>query len=102
MADWLIYTDADPTPPRLRALLFRANSPHPDIRALCSASVHVARPYLFRRTNLIFGLELLALVLFFEDWAPFLRGRWCWVYVDNNDCLAALTRGIPMRKSSLC
>lgn len=35
----------------------------------------------------------MALVLFFEDWAAFLSGTFCWIYVDNSNSLAALVRG---------
>ena len=49
--------------------------------------------YLFRFTNLIYGLELLALFLFLEESAAILQGSCCWVYIDNNKCLAALIRG---------
>ena len=53
----------------------------------------VTWPHLFRWTLLIFGLELLALAPCMEDWAPFLLGNSCWVYLDSNNCLAALARG---------
>ena len=35
----------------------------------------------------------MALVLFVENWAPFLRGSTCWVYLDSNNSLAALVGG---------
>ena len=75
------------------ALLFNGQARRPELRTLCDAAVPAVRPYLFRYANRIYGLELLALVLFFEDWAPFLQGKCCWVYVDNNNCLAAIVRG---------
>ena len=28
-----------------------------------------------------------------EDWAPFLRGSYCWIYLDSNNSLSALARG---------
>ena len=92
-ADWLIYTDAATDPPRLCALLFRGDCSFPLLDTLASASVDLPWLYLFRHTALIFGLELLALVAFFELKSPFLRGTCCWIYLDNNNCLAALTRG---------
>ena len=49
--------------------------------------------FLFRHTALIFGLELLAVVAFFEQLAQRLGGQCVWVYVDNNNVLAAITRG---------
>ena len=58
-----------------------------------SAPAAAVWPYLFRRTNLIYGLELIALVLFFDDWAPPLRISCCWACLDSNNCPAALVRG---------
>ena len=91
--DWIIYTDAASTPARICALLFYGNRTSPDLHSCFSSGVDVAWHYLFRHTNLIYGLELLALVLFFEETAPRLQGSCCWVYLDNNNCLAALIRG---------
>ena len=48
--------------------------------------------FLFKDACLIFGLGLLALVAFFEDFSPRLAGRSIWIYMDNN-CLSAVTRG---------
>ena len=92
-ANWLIYTDADTGPDMLCALLFRGDCDRPSLDTLAADRADVPRCYLFRHTALIFGLELLALVSFFELKAPFLRGSCCWVYLHNNNCLAALTRG---------
>ena len=92
-ADWLIYTDAATDPANLCALLFRGDRSRPTLDTLATARVDTQWIYLFRHTALIYGLELLALVAFFELRAPFLRGSCCWVYLDNNNCLAALTRG---------
>ena len=92
--DWLIYTDAATDPPPLCALLFEGRRPTPRLRALCASTrVPATWQYLFRLTSLIYGLELLAIVLFMEDWVPFLQGRSCWIYLDNNNCLAVLVRG---------
>ena len=90
---WLIYTDAATNPPRLCALIFPGSKSTPDLQFLFSSSAAVSWTYLFRWTNLIFGLELLALVLLFEDHAPFLAGQCCWIYLDSNNSLAALVRG---------
>ena len=92
-ANWLIYTDAATDPAMLRALLFRGDCDRPSLHTLATARADVPWCYLFRHTALVFGLELLALVSFFELRAPFLRSSCCWVYLDNNNCLAALTRG---------
>ena len=59
----------------------------------CASRAPAIWSYFFRNTALIYGLELLALVLFFEDHAAFLKGPCCWVYLDNNNCLASLVRG---------
>ena len=91
--DWLIYTDAATDPPSLFALLFEGRRASPRLRDLCASTrAPVTWPYLSRRTSLIYGLELLPLVLFMEAWAPFLQGISCWIYLDNNNCLSALVR----------
>ena len=90
---WIIYTDSATTPPRLCDLLFDGATSSPSLHLLCSSRATVTWTYLFRWTRLIFGLELLAIVLFFEDHAPFLRGKCCWVYLDSNNSLAALVSG---------
>ena len=93
IADWIIYTDAATDPPSLCALLFDGKAKSPQLRTECSSRAPVTWSYLFRTTALIYGLELLASVAYFEDFAPQLRGKSCWIYLDNNNCLAALVRG---------
>ena len=66
---------------------------HPELRTSCSARASTAWPYLFRKTCLIYGLELLALVLYLAGRAASLRGACCRTYIFNNNCLAALVRG---------
>ena len=51
------------------------------------------RTQLFKHTCLIFGLELLALAAFVEDYGPRLDGQPIWIYMDNSNCLSAMTRG---------
>lgn len=90
--DWLIYTDAASNPPNICALLFDPKTGKAKLDTIKTAFV---RPWahVFKKTCLIFGLELLALTACMEDWAPFLAGRSIWVYMDNNNCLSAVTRG---------
>ena len=90
--DWLLYTDAASNPPCICALLF---VPRKGTNGLDSQRVAFVRPWaqLFRQTCLIFGLELLALAAFVEDFAPHLAGQSIWIYMDNNNCLSAMTRG---------
>ena len=90
---WIIYTDAAATPPMLCALLFRGGRSSPVLHTACEARAPTIWSYFFRFAALIYGLELLALVLFFEDHAAFLKGSCCWVYMGNNNCLASLVRG---------
>ena len=90
---WIVYTDAATTPPMLCALLFHGGRSTPVLHTACSARAPAIWPYFSRPTALIYGLEMLALVLFFEDYAAFLRDSCCWVYLGNNNCLAALVRG---------
>ena len=96
---WIIYTDAASTPAQLCALLFKGGTSEIRLVKQCSAPASAVWHYLFRYTNLIYGIELFSLVLFFEDWAPLLKGSCCWVYLDNNNnCLSALVRGGRTRK----
>ena len=67
---WILYTDAATNRLELRALLFRGDKRHPALRTFWSDSASVPRLYLSRRATLIFGLELLSLVAFCEDWGP--------------------------------
>ena len=93
LAPWLVYTDAATNPPKICALLFKGDALTPQLHGEWVSSVDPPWCNLFRSTNLILGLELLALVAFFEIAAPQLRGQCVWVYVDNNNVLAAVTRG---------
>ena len=92
-ADWLIYTDAATEPTTICALIPHGNSSSPQLDTCYDQRLSAARGYLFRHTALIYGMELLSLVAFFETHSPRLRGGCCWVYLDNNNCLADLTRG---------
>ena len=56
---------------------------------------------MFRDTCLIYGIELLAMVSFFEDQAPSLKGCIGWIYMGNNNCLDALVGGAPIPMSLL-
>ena len=67
-----------------------ANTPS---HTLGSEAVDVAGPYLSRNNNLVFGPELMALVLFFEDCDPSPKVPCFWIYVGSNNCLSALWRG---------
>ena len=91
--DWIIYTDATSAPSKIFDLLFYGCRSSPDIHSCYASRVDITWNYLFRYTNLTYGLELLALDLFFEESAASLQGSCFWVYVDNNNCLAALARG---------
>ena len=74
-------------------MLFDGESRTPALKTLCAAQVPTVWLYIFRHTCLIYGLELSALVAYFEDHALSLRGSCCWMYLDNNNFLAALFRG---------
>ena len=90
--DWLVYTDAASKPPCICDPLFDPHQGRPKLDAQLTAFVR-PRTHLFKKTCLILGLELLALAAFLEDYAPFLAGRSVWIYMDNNNCLSAVTRG---------
>ena len=90
---WILYTDAATSTRLLCAILLHGDSSSPRIKDCCTTAAPLPWEYLFRHTALIYGLELLALVAFFEDWAPILSGSCIWVYLDSNNCLSALVRG---------
>lgn len=71
---WIIYTDAAENPPTLCALLLNGDCSSPDLHTACLARAPAAWPYLLRRTSLIYGVELLGLVRFFENRAAFSSG----------------------------
>ena len=91
--DWLVYTDAATTPPRLCALRFRGGTRTPNLVACSSMDAPSVWLYHFRETCLIFGLGLLALVDFLEDEADGLDGCSIWFYMGSNNSLSAMTRG---------
>ena len=64
---WAIYTDAATTTGKICALLFFGCRSSPDLHSRYASRVDIARIYLCRHTNLIYGLELLALVLFLRS-----------------------------------
>ena len=90
---WILYTDAATSARLLCAVLFVGDCSRPQIKACCTSAASIPWVHLFRHTALIYGLELLALVAFFEDWGPRLAGCCIWVYLDSNNCLTALVRG---------
>ena len=91
--DWIVYTDAATSPPRLCALRFAGNTRPTRLIQQLSSSAPTVWQYLFRKTCLIFGLELLALVAFLEESAVNLAGCSIWFYMDSNNSLSAMTRG---------
>ena len=90
--DWLLYADAATNPPCICALLF---DPWEAGASLDTQMVAFVRPWtqMFKQTCLIFGLELLALAALAEDHGPRLAGQSIWLYMGNNKCLSAMTRG---------
>ena len=82
-----------PTPHMLCVLLFHGDRSSRVLHTACSARAPAVWPYFCRMNALIYGLKLLALVLFSEDRASSLGGAFCWIYLDNNNFLAALVRG---------
>ena len=74
-ADWLIYTDAATDPPEISALIFNGKSAAAELDTCYDQGLSVVWNYLFRHTALIYGLELLALVAFFETHVPPSSGK---------------------------
>ena len=95
--DWMVYTDAATSHPRIFDLRFRGNTEAPRLTSLLSTAVDSSRAYHFRATCLIFGMELRPMAAFLEDEAASLPGCSIWFYMDSNNSLSAMTRGIPIR-----
>ena len=91
--DWVVYTDAATSPPRLCSLRFTGDTRETRLVQQLSSSAPTVWQYLFRKTCPIFGLELLALVEFFEESAARITGGSIWFYMDSNNSLSAITRG---------
>ena len=72
---WVVYTDAATQHPNPCALLFDASSPDFTWAGQWAADASAPWCCLFRRTTLIFGPELLALVAFFGQISPRLEGK---------------------------
>ena len=47
----------------------------------------------FKKTCLIFGMELIALLAMLEDPGPSFSGLDVWIYMDSNNSTSAVTRG---------
>ena len=90
---WIIYTDAATRPPILCDLLFRGNRSSPVHHTSCSARPPDVWPYFHSKNARIYGMELLATVLLVDDRASPHRGTCFWIYLDDNNCMAALVGG---------
>ena len=93
LVPWIAYTDAATSSSMLCALLFDTSAPVPTIHRSWTARPNTTWDYLFRNTARILGLELLAILAFIEDFAPKHPNSCVWIYVDNNNALAAIVRG---------
>ena len=79
---------------QIAAILFRGGqSGAPKIELLTKGKTPKYRIRLFHRTNLIYGLELLALLAFIFMNRNRLRNSSINAYLDNNNALCALIRG---------
>ena len=77
----------------------RGTVDEPRLVSLLSAVAPAVWVYHFRSTCLVFGLGMMGLVAFLEDEAPELAGCFIMFYMDSNNSLSAMTRGIPTRLS---
>ena len=92
--DFVLYSDAASTHSRIAAILFKGGqSGAPLIELLNKGSTPKFWTRLFHRTNLIYGLELLALLGFVFANRRRLRNSSINAYLDNNNALCALIRG---------
>ena len=93
--DWILYTDAATSQPRIFALRVQGMVETPPLSAEHSMGADPARVYHFRTTCLISGLEFPESVAFLGDAAVNLAGRSIWFCMDSNNSLSATTRGDP-------
>ena len=89
----IAYADAATSSSAIFALLFDSSAAAPTIHQSWTARSHTTWGYLFRNTARIIGLELLATLAFIEEFAPRRPKSPLWLYVDNNNALAAIVRG---------
>ena len=92
--DFVLYSDAASTRSQIAAILFKGGqSGPPKIELLTKGGTPKFWIRLFHRTNLIYGLELLALLGFIFANRHRLKGSSINAYLDNNNALCALIRG---------
>ena len=92
--DFVIYSDAASTHVRIAAILFKGGSTGPPIiELLVKGRTPLFWIRMFHSTNLIYGLELLALLAFIYMNRFVLRNKSVNIYIDNNNALCALIRG---------
>ena len=93
--DRLIYKDSATTPPKMRALLFDGHCRHPSLLYNLSVDAPCNWMSFFKKTCLIFGMELLAPVATLGGHGPSLSGLAVRIYMDRSNFPAAVTRGDP-------
>lgn len=92
--DFVIYSDAATSSNRIAALLFTGGQKGDPIVLLEACSgVPKAWNEAFHKTNLIYGLELLALLGFIYMNRALLANCTVNIYIDNNNALASVIRG---------
>ena len=92
--DFVLYTDAASTMSRIAAILFMGGkSGPPKIELLIKGRTQKFRIRLLHRANLIYGLDLLALLAFIFMNRNWLRNSSINAYLGNNNALCALIRG---------
>ena len=92
--DFVLYSDAASTMSQIAAILFKGgHSGSPKIELLTKGKTPKFWIRLFHRANLIYGLDLLALLGFIFANRHRLKGSSINAYLDNNNALCALIRG---------
>ena len=92
--DFVLYTDAAILENRVAAALFRRQDTlHPKIGILAVSQVPKYWETKFSRGNMIYGLEMMALLAFIFAMRHRLSGKSINICIDNNNALCSLIRG---------
>ena len=92
--EFIFYTDAALVRNQIATALFEGQSgTRPVIKLLAVSSVPKYWAIEFIRTNMIYGVEMLALLAFIFTMRRRLAGKSINIYIDNNNVLCSLIRG---------
>ena len=93
IADWVIYTDAASKPTAICARFFNGKSRRPELLMGAHPTYLSPGPTCCARPISSTDWGLPTPLAFYGGHAPSIRGSSSWGYLENNNCLSALTRG---------